>query len=262
MREFIQKLKTYAPIIGVFITADGYRRTVESDKISKRYENAAVSLEQTNQKLENLYSDLLNKKQSVNMKDVTESATQSRINELLEKFRNANARIKQYSEENGDPESNQSMIENIKLDAERIVERLSLEVEELAETKVRKSLELEDILKSISDNTDVSKFMPMVDNLIDKFNYILSNISTAQMGALSHILFGISVYYIAINIATAYYGDRLIIYFKLEEKYPWLAKWIKYRRIYQHFNIAHNLILLIVLAGYMIFVNVSVFKYL
>lgn len=224
MKELIQKIKSHIPLIGALISADSYRRTITSDNVSKRYKAAAESLEQTNLKLENLYNELVNKKQSVNILDVKEGAIQSRIDELLEKFENANIRIKQYSEAAGDPQTNQSMIEAIHQEAEKIVERLSCEVEELTVTKGRKSLELEDILKSISDNTDVSKFTPTSDNLLDNFNSILSNISTAQMGALAHILFGISLYYIVINIATAYYGDRIIIYFKLEEKYPKLAK--------------------------------------
>ena len=91
---------------------------------------------------------------------------------------------------------------------------------------------------------------------------MLSNLSTAQMGALAHILFGISLYYIVMNIASAYYGDKLIIYFKLEEKYPRLAKWIKYRRVYQNYNIGYNLILILAISGYMVFVNISVFKHL
>ena len=259
MKEFIQKLKSHIPIIGALITVDSYRRTVSSDNVSKRYEAAAESLEQTNQKLENLYSELVNKKQSVNILDGPEEAIQSRIDELLEKFRNANARIKQYSEEANEPQTNQTMIEAIQQEAEKIVERLSCEVEDLAETKARKSLEFEDILKTISDNSDVSKF---TDNFLENWNSLLSNLSTAQIGALGHIFFGISIYYIAINIATAYYGDKLIIYFKLEDKYPRLAKWIKYRRIYQHYNIGYNLILLIGIAGYIVFVNISVFKYI
>jgi hypothetical protein len=54
----------------------------------------------------------------------------------------------------------------------------------------------------------------------------------------------------------------LIIKFKLEEKYPRLAKWIKYRRTIQHYNIGFNLALILFLAGYMAFVNISVFKYI
>jgi hypothetical protein len=262
MKEIIHKIRNSVPVILGAMIVDGYRRTVSSDNISKRYENATKDLEYTNTKLDNLYYEFLEKKQSVSILDSKDVAIRSRIDELLEKFRNANARIKQYREEAGDPQTNKTLIEAIQQEAEKLVERLSCEVEELTITKSRKSIEFEDLLKSISDNTDVSKFTSMTDNILENFNSILSNLSTAQMGALAHILFGISIYYIAINIATAYYGDKLIIYFKLEDKYPRLAKWIKYRRTYQQYNIGYNLMLLIGIAGYIVFVNISVFKYL
>ena len=146
------------------------------------------------------------------------------------------------------------MIETIQVEAEKIVERLSCEVEDLAETKARKSIEFEDILKTITDNTDINQ---LLGDSLEKLNSILSNLSTAQLGALTHILFGISIYYLTMNIATAYYGDKLIIYFKLEERYPRLAKWIKYRRIYQHYNIGYNIILILGITGYIVFVNIS-----
>ena len=56
MKEFIQKIKNYTPFVVGAMTFDGYRRTVSGDNVSKRYEKAAETLEQTNQKLENLYS--------------------------------------------------------------------------------------------------------------------------------------------------------------------------------------------------------------
>lgn len=151
------------------------------------------------------------------------------------------------------------MIEAIQEEAERIVERLSCEVEELSETKGRRSLEFEDILNKINDNTNNNQ---LLENFLENWNSILSDLSSAQMGALAHILFGITLYYIVINIASAYYGDKIIIYFKLEEKYPRLAKWIKYRRIYQDYNIAYNLLLILAISGYIVFVNISVFKYI
>jgi len=72
----------------------------------------------------------------------------------------------------------------------------------------------------------------------------------------------IAIYYCVLNIATAYYGDKLITYFELERKYPKLAKFIKYRRIYQEYNIAFNLILILGIAAYIVFVNVSVYKHI
>ena len=100
------------------------------------------------------------------------------------------------------------------------------------------------------------------DNYWETINEILSNLSTAQLGAIGHILLSVGIVYSVMNIASGYYGDKLITYFNLERKYPRLAKLIKYRRIYQEYNIAFNLILIWCIACYIIFVNVSVFKYL
>jgi hypothetical protein len=87
-------------------------------------------------------------------------------------------------------------------------------------------------------------------------------LTMAQLGALGHICMAVSLYYCVINIIFAYYGDKLILYLNLESKYPRLAKWIQCWRTYQNYNIAFNLILILVLASYVIFVNISVIQYL
>jgi hypothetical protein len=63
MKEFIQKVRNYVPVILGAMTVDGYRRTVLNDNITKRCENATNDLESTNVKLDNLYYELLEKKQ-------------------------------------------------------------------------------------------------------------------------------------------------------------------------------------------------------
>jgi histone H3/H4 len=96
------------------------------------------------------------------MIDVKENAIQGRIEELLEQFRKALERKKQYNEvsetaENSDV--NKSLIDALQKEAEKIVERLSCEVEELTETKGRKSLEIEDILNKLTDNTNNNQLL-------------------------------------------------------------------------------------------------------
>lgn len=258
MKEFIQKVRNYVPVILGAMTVDGYRRTVLSDNVTKRYESATNDLENTNIKLDNLYSELLEKKQSVSVLDAKDIAIRSRIEELLESFRKAIERIKEYRENVSEGQNNQSMIDAIQQEAEKIVERVSCEIEELNITKSRKSVELEDLLKSISNDSNNQ----LLDNFIENFNSILSNLSTAQIGALGHILLAIGIYYSAVNIGTAFYGDKILFYFKLEDKYPRLAKLIKYRRVYQQYNIALNLVIIICIAVYIVFVNVSIFKYI
>lgn len=75
-----------------------------------------------------------------------------------------------------------------------------------------------------------------INKLVDKINrsgsnnnslnniFDFSSYTTAELGAISHIFACIFIFGCLFDIAVAYYGDYLIIYYKLEEKYPRLAK--------------------------------------
>jgi hypothetical protein len=125
------------------------------------------------------------------------------------------------------------------------------------------------ILFSILKNNHLEELIQNINNISqlllnnwNDFPSLFAKLSSAQQGALAHIFSSLAVYYSAMNIASAYYGDKLIEYFKLETKYPRLARWIQYRRTYQHYNVALNLILILFISGYVIYANVSIFKYL
>lgn len=259
MKELIQKLKTLVPIAVGIISVDGYRRALTSENSTSRLTKAAESLETTNKKFETLRSEVLQKQENIDILDVKEIACQNRIDNLISSYRKAWARYKEYKESDLSSESNKGIVDSILQELANLTESLSVELEELVITKARKSVELEDILKNISDSTSINK---LFENSLVNINSMFSDLSTAQLGALGHIFMGIGLYYCVINIASAYYGDKLIIYFKLETKYPKLARWIRYRRVYQNYNIAFNLILILGLAGYIVFVNISVFNYL
>ena len=59
---------------------------------------------------------------------------------------------------------------------------------------------------------------------IESINSLFSELSTAQLGAIGHILAAIAIYYCIVTIAVAYYGDQLITRFNLETRYPRLAR--------------------------------------
>ena len=59
----------------------------------------------------------------------------------------------------------------------------------------------------------------------------------------------------------AYYSNKLIIYFELENKYPRLAKLIQLRRKFQNYYIGWNISLAIVALIYIMFINISVLIY-
>ncbi len=81
-----------------------------------------------------------------------------------------------------------------------------------------------------------------------------------EQGALASLAFAITVYYCAIGIAIDYYSDKLRIYINLEHTMPRVARLIKYRRTLQPYSIGFNLSLLLLLAGYVAYVNILIFK--
>ena len=122
--------------------------------------------------------------------------------------------------------------------------------------------------KSTSNVIDeINKLMDKVNNGSGSNKNFLNNIfdftsyTTAQLGAISHIFACIFIFGCLFDIAIAYYGDYLIIYYKLEEKYPWLAKWIRLRRKFQHYYIGLNILLISVILLFVIYVNYTVLNY-
>ena len=77
---------------------------------------------------------------------------------------------------------------------------------------------------------EINKLMEKINNRPVSNNKFLNNIfdfssyTTAELGAIGHIFTCIFISGCLLDIAVAYYGDYLIIYYKLEEKYPRLAK--------------------------------------
>jgi hypothetical protein len=92
--------------------------------------------------------------------------------------------------------------------------------------------------------------------------HFLSSLSTIELGAVVRILMAITFYFCLLNIITAYFGDYLIIYFNLEQKYPKLAKWIRYRRTFQHYYTALNTLAILIVLVFMIYVNLVVLGFL
>ena len=125
------------------------------------------------------------------------------------------------------------------------------------------------VLNKSTDNVmdEINKLMDKINsrsgsnNLLNKITEFLASYSTEQLGAISHILACITIFGCILNITIAYYGDFLLIYFKLEEKYPRLAKWIRLRRKFQHYYIALNILIIIFILLFVIYVNIVVLKY-
>jgi hypothetical protein len=254
MKELIQRLKIFGGIILGGVALDGYRWTMNTEDLNRVIQDSANRLES---KIS--YIDMLRAKLHISQNKITGLETKTvsikgRILEYLEQININKAKLVEY---NQSPEKNKELIDVVHRQSIDLLDRVSSEILELEETVGLEKQTLEATLKQIENSDNIAEF---ISDYFEKINAVFSELSTAQLGAIAHIFFCISLYYCVSSIASAYYGDKLIIYFNLETKYPRLAKWIQYRRTYQHYNIAFNLFLILAIAGYVAFVNISVFN--
>src|SRR5947209_1328118 len=94
-----------------------------------------------------------------------------------------------------------------------------------------KGIDIEVINKSTNNVIDEIKLRDKMDsiskpngNSLNGIFSLLDSYNTCQLGALGHIFACIFIFGCVSYIAIAFYGDYLINYYKLEEKYPWLVK--------------------------------------
>ena len=120
-----------------------------------------------------------------------------------------------------------------------------------------------------SVNKSISELMKEINELMDKVDWnqgskgnslngiydLFASYSSTQLGGLAHILLYIFVYFCVSDILTTYYGNYLITYFKLEEKYPKLAKWIKTRKKLQDYSIGLFIPFVVIIILYGIYVD-------
>jgi len=249
MKEYFSRVRSFAGWLTTAMAIDGYRRAIASDKIN----NILVEIKKENdskmKQLEQMQSNLEIIEDKVSWLNTKYTAVHGRIEKMIQELNKNKQKLTEYNE---DPDKNQTLIEEIQRNSEEIVDRISTELTDFNDSTTNK---VNEIFKSLSDSENSSK---LFDDYLQQFNSIFDNLSTLEKGAVAYILMSITIYYCIIGIAISYYGDRLIIYFKLEEKYPRLAKWIQYRRTIQHYSIGLNLLMVLTIVGYVAYVNILI----
>lgn len=117
---------------------------------------------------------------------------------------------------------------------------------------------IETLKKSIEDIFGSnSKFIN--SNSLDEFQNYLSSLPLEKVGALGHILISFAILLSLLSIISIFYGEFLIKYFNLEEKYPKIARFIQIRRKFQQYYFTMNIIAIILALLLVIYVNFLVF---
>ena len=105
-------------------------------------------------------------------------------------------------------------------------------------------------------------FLNQIFNLISSppgWKGFTSQLTFDQLNALGHILSSFTILLCLITIMTIVYGDILLDNFKLEVKFPKLAKFIKLRKTFRLYYLFINFSIILLLCLSIIFVDLQAF---
>jgi len=174
--------------------------------------------------LENQNSELIETINNMYEKGIVQEVIINKAKEQLEIVQDSFTKVKT----NTDTLSN-SYTEYNKIKSDSLLNKLTESTDETVNSMniLGDSLsKLKNILKDDSNN-----FIPFdFSNFTSDYQQFLDHLTQNQKFALIHILLSIIIFISLLNMVGLYLGDRIIIYFKLEDKYPRLAKIIQLRR--------------------------------
>jgi hypothetical protein len=104
----------------------------------------------------------------------------------------------------------------------------------------------------LNNSGNKSQYFDSLQSIIDGFNY-------EQNLAMSNILGSMFIIFSLISIISIFYGEKLIIFFDLENRFPKIAKFIQMRRKFQQYYLLLNIGLILIVLLIIIYVNIIEF---
>ena len=240
--RFFQGLSLTTFSIGVFNTIRGNKTSILEEKINKH----EAKYEELNNKYTSLLENNLNKLE--NEREILEESNNLRkdVEVLEQKLRNS-VEIKR------DLQTKYS--ENIE------------DINEKIQEVVKTSEEIHNMYESVNNKFDsfINKINTLLNNSNNKSQYLDSlqsffdGLNYEQNLAIVHISGSMFILFSLISIISIFYGDKLIIFFDLENRFPKIAKFIQIRRKFQQYYLIINIGLIIIVLLIMIYINIIVF---
>lgn len=221
--------------------------------------NKTNLLEDKINKHETKYEELNNKYKSLLENNVSRLETERGILEESNKLRNdvevldqklrSSLEIRRelqnkFSENSGDSIINDKIQE---------VENTNVEIYNMYESVNTKFDSFINKVNTLLNNSgNKSQYLDSLQSIIDGFNY-------EQNLAMSNILGSMFIIFSLISIISIFYGEKLIIFFDLENRFPKIAKFIQIRRKFQQYYLLMNIGLIIIVLLLIIYVNIIEF---
>jgi hypothetical protein len=239
--------KVFSVTVGI-LSMDGYFRNINDTTLKYRL----LEEQDKNQRLSLEIQELSKFENKLEVADVKFNILDADLNEFSNNVTHESNFIKEINSKLKNPDLNQNDLSVLNNDLVHHVENINNEL------KLSNNIltDIKDLIeKLIGGGSDSnSNFI----NYKIELNNFLSTLSTQQLGALGHLSLSIFILLCIISVITIIYGDYLIRYLKLEEKFPKIARFIQLRRKFEHFYLLLNLSLIIIILLYIIYINLTI----
>ena len=223
-------------------------RTNKTKLLEDKINRQEVKYEELNNKYSSLLENNVNRLK-IDKSIIEESNNLRKDVEVLDQKLRSSLEIKKdlqnkYLENNNDSTINEQMQE---------VENTDVEIHNMYESVNNKFDSFINKINTFLNNSDnKSQYLDSLQQFFDGLNY-------EQNLAMSNILGSMFIIFTLFSIISIFYGDKLITYFDLENKYPKLAKFIQIRRKFQQYYLLMNISLIIIVLLLIIYVNIIEF---
>ena len=243
--RFFQGLSLTTFGMGVFNTLRGNKTSVLEEQINKQ----EAKYEELNKKYTSLLESNLNKLE--NEREILEESNNLKKDvEVLEQKLKNSVEIKRdlqakYSENSEDSSINDKIQEVVAKDEE------IHNMYELVNSKFDSFINKINTLLSNNNNKSFTSF--------DSLQIFFEGLNHYQNLAIVHISGSMFILFSLINIISVFYGDKLIKFFDLENRFPKIAKFIQIRRKLQQYYLLMNIGLIIIVLVIIIYINILEF---
>jgi hypothetical protein len=242
MKNITKYIGNVSTTILTIMSIDSYRRVLES--------------EYTDENINNLVEETVRRSKEIIRKLDDQAIQTNDIENQLGKFKDCLEAV----------EKNTKNISKIG----EVNDNISLNSEDSKDLIVDSSNSLKDYLNKANDIID--KLIEYVNskssgnnynfiNIWENVNNFLMSLNSIQLSVISHILVSMCVLLFLWNILLVYYGEKIIIYFNLENNWPRISYFIKLRRKFQDYYIKLNSIMIIFLLLYITYVDIIFLLY-
>ena len=104
----------------------------------------------------------------------------------------------------------------------------------------------------------IKKYIDNYNNLLETLISSLKDLNHEQIGAIAHLSGSILILNCLMTIIIALFGDKILKYFRLEEKYPKLANYFKIRQQILNINLIINFLIIISVLIVIIYLNLVI----